>query len=270
MRAVPALARRLRWTRQWIVLVVAVYLWQLWAASHKSPFFPPPSAIWSTMRQRWFSGPASHLFLAGDGTGNLVPSIERIGIGLAITIVIAVPLGIALGRSPLITGYLDPLLQFARAIPVVTAAPVFIALFKLGTQMEVATIVAGTIWPLLLNTVDGARTVPVLQLETAAAFRLSAADRLLAVIVPAALPKILTGLRLSLSLSLILMVFSELVGSSNGIGYELINASNNFDMASVWAVVVLLGIIGYLANAILSGAEKLALGWHRGSRQAAA
>ena len=270
MSTVARSLRHLRWTRQWLVLAAAVYLWQLWASSHDSPFFPPPSAIFSKMHQRWFSGPAAHLFLTADGSGNVVPSIERILIGLAISLVVAIPLGIALGRSPLITGFLDPLLQFARAIPVVTAAPVFIALFKLGTQMEVATIVAGTIWPLLLNTIDGARTVPTLQLETAAAFRLSGWDRLTRVIVPSALPKIFTGLRLSLSLSLILMVFSELVGSSNGIGYEMTNASNSFDMPSVWAVVVLLGIIGYLVNAILYSVEKIVLAWHRGARQLAA
>jgi ABC-type nitrate/sulfonate/bicarbonate transport system permease component len=272
--SLPGSARRslrhLRWTRQWLVLAAAVYLWQLWASSRQSPFFPPPSTILSTMHQRWFSGPAAHLFLSADGSGNVVPSIVRILAGLAISFVIAVPLGIAVGRSPLITGFLDPLLQFARSIPVVTAAPVFIAIFKLGTQMEIATIVAGTIWPLLLNTIDGARTVPALQLETAAAFRLSAWDRLTRVIVPSALPKIFTGLRLSLSLSLILMVFAELVGSSNGIGYEMNNASNSFDLPSFWGTLVLLGILGYVLNAILYGVEKVALAWHRGAREPAA
>jgi ABC-type nitrate/sulfonate/bicarbonate transport system permease component len=258
--------RWLGWTRQWLVLAAAVALWQLWASSRQSPFFPAPSAILARMYQRWFSGPAAHLFLTADATGNLGPSLVRILIGLAISLVIAVPLGITLGRSPLVTAYLDPLLQFARSIPVVTAAPVFIALFKLGTQMEVATIVAGTIWPLLLNTIDGAAGVPPLQLETAAAFRLSAWDRLTRVIVPAALPKIFTGLRLSLSLSLILMVFAELVGSSSGLGYELNNASSSFDLPGFWAVLVLLGILGYLLNAVLLGVEKSVLAWHRGPR----
>lgn len=254
------------WIRQWLVLAAAVLLWQLWASSTDSPFFPPPFEILTRMYERWFSGPAAHLFLTADATGNLVPSIVRILLGLAISIVIAVPLGIALGRSPLITSFLDPLLQFARSIPVVTAAPVFIALFKLGTQMEVATIVAGTIWPLLLNTIDGAASVPALQLETATAFRLSAWDRLTRVVVPSALPKIFTGLRLSLSLSLILMVFAELVGSSSGLGYELNNASNSFDLPGFWAALVILGILGYLANAVLYGIEKIALAWHRGAR----
>lgn len=263
------MARGLAWTRQWLVLAVAVWLWQLWANSRQSPFFPPPSAILSRMHQQWFSGPAARLFLTPDATANVVPSVLRILLSLAISAVIAIPLGIALGRSPAVTGFLDPLLQFARAIPVVVAAPVFIALFRFGTQIEVATIVAGTVWPLLLNTIDGARTVDVQHMETAAAFRLSGWERLTRVIVPSALPKILTGVRLSLSLSLILMVFAELVGSSNGIGYEMNNAGNSFDLPGFWATLVLIGILGYLFNAILYGVEKITLSWHRGAKRSA-
>jgi ABC-type nitrate/sulfonate/bicarbonate transport system permease component len=214
------------------------------------------------MYHLWFSGPTAHLFLTPDATSNILPSLGRVLAGLAIATAIGLPLGIALGRSPVVTSYLNPLLQFARALPVVTMAPVFIVLFKIGTQMEVATIAFGTVWPILLNTIDGAATVDPVQLETGRAFRLSAWQRLVWVIFPAALPKAFAGFRLSLSLSLILMVFAELVGSSNGIGYEMSNASNAFDMTFLWSTIVLLGILGYLLNALLSGAERLVLGWH--------
>lgn len=268
-RQAAAIGRNLRWTRPWLVLAAAVGLWQLWAQGHNSPYFPPPSVIITQMHQLWFSGPVSHLFLTRDATENIVPSVERVLVSLGICVVIAVPLGIALGRSAIVTALLDPLLQFARSIPVVTAAPVFIALFRFGTQMEVATIVAGSIWPLLLNTIDGASSVDSVQLETARAFRLSSWQRVAALIVPSALPKIFTGLRLSLSLALILMVFSEIVGATSGIGYEMTNASNEFNLPVFWAVLVLLGILGYILNAILYGVEKASLRWHRGARQAA-
>lgn len=259
---------RARWWYRLAVLVAAVAVWELWARAKGSPFFPPPSTILATMHQLWFSGPATHLFLTPDATGNILPSLGRILIGLAIVVAVGVPLGIALGRSPVVMGYLDPLLQFSRAIPVVTAAPVFIAIFKIGTQMEVATIVAGTIWPLLLNTVDGASTVDPVQVETARAFRYTAWERLRWLIFPAALPKIFTGLRLALSLSLILMVFSELVGSTDGIGYEMNQANTSFDMPALWSTIVLLGILGYLMNALLYLLEKRVLTWHQGSRRA--
>jgi ABC-type nitrate/sulfonate/bicarbonate transport system permease component len=252
----------MRWLWRCVVLIAGVGGWQLWASAAGSAFFPPPAAILARMHHLWFSGPAAHLFLTPDATGNILPSLGRILAGLAIAAAIGVPLGITLGRSPVVTSYLNPLLQFARALPVVTLAPVFIVLFKIGTEMEVATIAFGTIWPILLNTIDGAATVDPVQLDTGLVFRLSPWQRLVWVIVPAALPKTFAGFRLSLSLALILMVFAELVGSSNGIGYEMSNASNAFDMTFLWATIVLLGILGCLLNALLGGAERLVLAWH--------
>lgn len=144
-RLASRIGRHARWTRPRLVLAATAGLWQLWAQGSRNPYFPPPSVIIPQMHQLWFSGPASHLFFTHDAMTSIVPSVVRILAGLGICIVIGVPLGVALGRSPVVTAFLDPLLQFARSIPVVTAAPVFIALFKFGTQMEVATIAAGTI-----------------------------------------------------------------------------------------------------------------------------
>src|SRR4029077_7972999 len=104
----------------------------------------------------WFSGPAAHLFLTSDAIGNLLPSLGRVLAGLAIAAVVGGAVGLAIGRSAALYSYLDPLLQFGRALPAVMLVPVFIAIFKIGTQMEVATITFGTIWPILLNTADGA------------------------------------------------------------------------------------------------------------------
>ncbi|HEY0935038.1 MAG TPA: ABC transporter permease [Trebonia sp.] len=257
----------MRWASRWVVLAAGAAAWQLWTLRARSSFFPPPSKIIDRMYQLWFSGPAVHAFLTADATGNVLPSLGRVFAALAIATAVGVPLGIALGRSPAATAYLNPLLQFARALPVVTMAPVFIVLFKLGTQMEVATIGFGTIWPILLNTIDGAASLDPVQLETARAFRLSRWQRLARVIVPAALPRVFAGFRLSLSLSLILMVFAELVGSSNGIGYEMSNATNSFDMTLLWSTIVLLGILGYLLNGLLSGVERFTLAWHSANRR---
>jgi ABC-type nitrate/sulfonate/bicarbonate transport system permease component len=261
--------KRINWIWRWVVLVVGVGAWQLWASSRKSPFFPAPSAIVARMYHLWFSGPASHLWLTPNATGNILPSLGRTLAGLAIATIIGVPLGIAIGRSRAVSGYLEPLLQFGRAVPVVTMAPVFLALFKIGTQMEVATIAFGTVWPILLNTIDGASSVDPVQMETARAFRLTRRQQLARLIIPSAMPKIFTGFRLSLSLALILMVFSELVGSSNGIGYEMLNSQNSFDLTLLWCTIVLLGILGYLLNALLNGVQRVVLGWHRGAREAA-
>ena len=268
-RAAGTGTARRYWLLRLIVLVAAVGLWQLWASSHHSPFFPPPSAIVARMYRLWFSAPAAHLFLTRDATGNLLPSLARILGGLAIAAAIGIPAGIAIGRSGALSGYVDPLLQFARTLPPVALVTVFIAIFKLGTQMEIAFIAFGTIWPVLLNTIDGARSVDPLQVETARVFALPAGQRLARLIVPATMPRMFAGLRLSLSLAVLLMVFSELVGSSNGIGYEMNNASSSFDLTALWSGIVLVAIFGIVLNALLSGVEHRVLRWHRGARRRA-
>lgn len=252
---------------RWAVLIAAVAVWEVAARAAGSAFFPPPSVIAQRMHTLWFSGPAAHLFLTHDATSNLLPSLGRVLAGLAIAVVVGGPVGLALGRSPAVAAYLDPMLQFARALPTVALVPVFIAIFRLGTQMDVATIAFGTVWPILLNTADGARSLDPVQVETARAFRLPAWQRLTRLIIPAALPKFFAGLRLSVSLSLILMVFAELAGNSSGLGYEMSNAESSFDTKLLWATLVLVAILGNLLNLLELAVEHRVLRWHRGARQ---
>jgi ABC-type nitrate/sulfonate/bicarbonate transport system permease component len=180
---------------------------------------------------------------------------------------VGVPLGIALGRSAAASAYLEPLLHFGRSLPAVAFVTVFTIAFSLGTQSEIAFIAFGTTWPILLNTIDGARSVDPLQAETARAFRLPLGSRITKLIVPATLPKLFAGLRISVSLALVLMVVSELVGSSNGIGYQMNSASGDYDLTGLWAGIVLLGMLGYALNAAVLGIEHQVLAWHRGAHR---
>jgi ABC-type nitrate/sulfonate/bicarbonate transport system permease component len=257
-----------RWLGHWLILVAGAGSWQAWADWRQSAFFPPPSAIVARMHQLWFSGPARHLLLTPAATGNVLPSLGRTGAGLAIAVAVGLPLGITLGRSPMLAGYLDPVLQFGRALPAVALVTVFIVIFKLGTEMETAFIAFGAMWPILLNTEDGARSIDPQQVQTARAFRLPAGQRLIRLVIPATMPKFFTGLRISVSLALVLMVIAELTGSSNGIGYEMNAASSNFDLTGLWAGIALLGVLGYLLNAAVAGIEHVLLRWHRGVRRA--
>lgn len=262
--AVPAGKLALAAVHRLAVPVLMIFCWELATRSAGDVFFPPPSTIATRMYHLWFSGPAVRLGLTSDAMGNVLPSLARMAAGLAVALLAGIALGLALGRSERILGYLDPLLQFARAIPPPTLVPVFIVLLHLGTPMQVTSIAFGAVWPILLNTADGARTVDPLQTATARAFRIPARDRLLRIVVPSALPKVFAGVRLSLSLSLILMVFAELLpGTANGIGFELTDAQSRSDLPTVWAAIVLLGILGYLFNALLLVAERRVLRWRR-------
>lgn len=252
-----------------LVLVVAVVLWEAATRAAKSTFFPPPSKIVSKIHEMWLSRPASQAFLTKTATGNIGPSLLRVAISLAICVVAGVCLGVALGRSERFRAYVDPVVQFARAIPPPALVPVFLVLFDLGTQMQLASIIFSGVWTITLNTADGARSVDQLQLDTARVFRLTSAERVFLIILPSALPKIFAGIRLALSLSLILMVFSELLpGTADGIGFELTNAQSQFDYPAIWSVIVLLALLGYLFNTALLMAERRVLAWHRSSRKA--
>jgi ABC-type nitrate/sulfonate/bicarbonate transport system permease component len=264
-----AVTPAMRWLGRWVVLAGCVAAWQEWTDARHSAYFPPPSAIVAQMYHLWFSGPASRLSLTASATGNILPSLSRIGIGLGIAIIVGLPLGIAIGRSRALSGYLEPLVHYGRSLPPVALLVVFIALFKLGDQMEIAYITFGTVWPILVNTIDGARTIDPLQVETARVFHLSARHQVTRIIVPATMPKFFAGLRISVALALVLMVIGELFGSTDGIGYLMSNASANFYLTELWAGIVLLGILGYLLNAIVLGIEHYLLAWHRGARRRA-
>jgi ABC-type nitrate/sulfonate/bicarbonate transport system permease component len=251
---------------RWAVLIGAAGSWEALARAAGSAFFPPPSVIADRMYQVWLSGPPAHLFLTRDAIGNLLPSVGRVLAGLAIAVAAGGPAGLALGRSRTLAGYLDPVLQFARALPTVALVPVFIAIFRLGTEMDVATIAFGAVWPILLNTADGARSLDPVQVETVRALRLPAWRRLTTLTIPAALPKFFAGLRLSVSLALILMVFAELAGNSNGLGYEMSNAESSFNTVSLWATLVLVAILGNLLNLLELAVEHRLLRWHHGAR----
>ncbi|MBF8191986.1 ABC transporter permease subunit [Nonomuraea sp. K274] len=253
---------------RWLVLIVLVLVWETATRVSGSAFFPPPSAIVARMHAMWFSGPPATLFLTDSAIGNILPSLGRMAAGFAGGAIAGVVLGLALGLSARAYDYLDGVLQFLRAVPPPALVTVFLVLFGFGFRMQLAFIVFSIVWPVLLNTADGARSVEPLHLQTCQVFRLSRAERLRRVVLPSTLPKMFAGLRLALSLSLIVMVFSELLpGTTNGIGFQITDAYSTFDLPAMWAAIVLLGVLGYLLNEVFLIVERRVLGWHHAAQQ---
>jgi ABC-type nitrate/sulfonate/bicarbonate transport system permease component len=244
-----------------VVLAAAVAAWQLGTEAAHNSFFLPPSQIGPDMYHQWFSGPASHLWLTRDATANLLPSLGRMLAGWAIAAAAGIAAGVAIGRLPLLADLTEPVVHFARAVPPPALVPVFLVVFNIGTGMELAAIIFGVIWPVLLNSIDGARHVHPGHLETARAFRIPPLTRLGRIILPSAAPKILAGLRLSLALALVLMIVSEFVGSTNGIGREMLEDQSLFNVLGLWDVIVLLGLLGMVLNAAFGLIERRVLAW---------
>jgi len=249
-----------------VVLAAAVAAWQLGTEAAGNSFFPPPSQIVPDMYHQWFSGPASHLWLTPDATANLLPSLGRMLAGWAIAAAAGIAAGVAIGRLPLLADLTEPVVHFARAVPPPALVPVFLLVFNIGTGMELAAIIFGVIWPVLLNSIDGARHVHPGHLETARAFRIPARTRLSRIILPSAAPKILAGLRLSLALALVMMIISEFVGSTNGIGREMLQDQSLFNVLGLWDVIAALGLLGMVLNAVFGLVERRILAWQPATR----
>jgi ABC-type nitrate/sulfonate/bicarbonate transport system permease component len=241
-------------------------IWQVVAVRGKSIFFPPPTEIAQRAIELWLSGPPSQMFLGGGVFQDILPSLSRLLAGWSIAVVAGIVLGTLVGRSLQLSQLLNPSLQFLRAVPGPALVPVFILLLGTESAMRIILIAFGSVWPVLLNTIEGTRTVDPVQLDTARAFRLPRRALLWRVVLPAAMPKIFAGMRISLALAVILMVVSELIASTNGIGYRIQNAQIMFLLTDMWCGIVLLALIGYTLNWLFLKVENSALYWHRGAR----
>ena len=239
------------------VPVLIVVAWWVTSSNSTSPYFPALRDILQAFRDTW---------LFKHVPTDAVPSLARMGAGYGIAIVLGITLGMLLGLVPLAARALGPLLEFIRAIPPPTLIPIAILVFGIENSMKVFVIVIGCIWPILLNTIDGVRGVEPTMLEMSRSYGLSPLRHWARVVLPAAMPQIFAGLRAALSIALILMVISEMVASTNGIGFFVIDAQRTFAIPEMWSGIILLGLLGISLNGLLLLIERWALRWHRGFR----
>lgn len=230
--------------------------WFITTHSADSIFFPVPTDVLPVVWSDWLTD-------ADTWHSNIIPSVVRLLYGFFLASVASIALGLAIGRSQILRQVLEPAIHFTRAIPPPALLPLFLILFGIGDVQKVILIAFGVAPPILLNTIDGARSVESLHLDTAEAYQIGRRDRITRVIFPAAAPKIFAGLRVSMSLAVILMVISELVAATDGLGFRINQASRNFAYVDLWAGLVVLGLLGVLLNAILSVVERYVLKWSR-------
>ena len=245
------------------VVIAAGWLavWQISTAAADHSFFPTPLRIADTARQLWLSGPASRLWLTDHVTHDIAPSLLRMLGGWTAAAILGVTAGLWLGRCPRALDYARVPINLARAAPPPLLVPVFLVTLGLTPAMEVVTIITGVVWPVLLTTIDGARAISPELTNTMRAFRLSRARWIIWIVIPAAAPRIFAGLRTSLAIALILMVVSELAGSTSGIGYQLALARSTFALGEMWAWICLLGALGYTLNQLLLRLQRRLLTW---------
>jgi ABC-type nitrate/sulfonate/bicarbonate transport system permease component len=237
--------------------LIAVLLagWEILARSGvlATVAFPPFSRVFDALR---------HLVATGQIAGLLLPSLERLFIGYLIALFFGVIFGILMGYFRPAYALLEPLTELLRPIPSPAYVPIAILFLGLGDEMKIFTIAFSCFFPILLNTYSGVRAVDVIQINTARTFGKRAGATLRKVILPAALPQIFTGMRISLAIALIMVVISEMVASVDGIGYFILNAQRSFRVPDMYAGVITLGLLGYALNALFVRLERYVLRWH--------
>jgi ABC-type nitrate/sulfonate/bicarbonate transport system permease component len=237
------------------VVIILLLVWQVLATIKQTVYVPTVSTIFFTFLKEWFSPTFAQ---------QAIPSLYRMIVGYVFACAIGVTIGIVIGSFKKIYQLLDPVLQFWRAIPATAIIPVGILLIGIGDQMKMVVICFGAMWPILINSADGARLVPTERLDTARIFGLTPIETLLRVIVPSAAPMIAAGMRTGLSIAFIMIVVSEMIGSTDGLGYYILQAQRTFAIPEMYGGIALLAILGYGLNALFVWAEHKVLAWHYG------
>ncbi len=244
-----------------IVLIAGLLgLWELSSAKGWVPAlsWPRVSAITVT----WWD-----LVKSGELPTELASSLWRMFVGYLIGVGLGVLVGLLMGAFRPIYNLLEPLTEILRPIPSPAYVPIAILFLGIDDEMKIFMIAFASFFPVLLNTYSGVRSVDPVQIQTARTFGVSGRRLLWQVVLPSSSPNIFTGMRISLAVALIVMVISEMVAASNGIGYFILAAQRGFQIREMFAGVFTLAIVGYSLNRIFLALEARVLRWHHGYTQ---
>ena len=179
-----------------------------------------------------------------DSLINILASIRRMAIGLSAAVIVAIPLGLMMGRSRAVASFFNPLLMMTYPVPKAALMPIIMLWLGVGELSKILVIFLGVSLPVIYHSFQGAKAVEEKMLWSGAAMGLSAAQRMLRIVLPAALPEILTGCRTGLVLALITMVTSEMIARQSGAGNILFNSLDMGQYDTVFAMIIIIGAMG--------------------------
>ena len=199
----------------------------------------------------------------GDFTRQLSATVLRMLNGWLLASIVAIALGSLIGISETARAYLRPTLAFARSLPASAVIPIAISLVGLGPGMVLGVIVFGSVWPTLLATVQGFANVEPRLRDVAQVLHLSRAQFVAKIGLPNAVPDILAGMRLSLTVALILAVIGEMLSGQEGLGSAILLAARAFRAPELYAGIALLGLIGFVSSYGLMLIDRHITRWRR-------
>jgi sulfonate transport system permease protein len=239
-----------------LVFIAALGIWEVWARAEPSFLVPTASDV---AKAAW------HIWRTSEFLGEAGASLKRLAAGFAIAAVIGIGAGLVVGTSQQVRRTLEPFLEFMRAIPPIAIVPAAIVILGLGDASRVAVIAFGLCFPILVNTADGVRAIPPELRDTASMLHVGRVERISRIYFPAALPSIMAGLRVAVSIGLVLVVVSEFVGEGNGLGQYLLVQQSQYAVPEMYAGILFLGLLGYVLNTLFLVAERRLLAWHYGA-----
>jgi ABC-type nitrate/sulfonate/bicarbonate transport system permease component len=248
----------------WVTFTGVLFLWEL--GSRTNPrlqlYFPPVSQIALAL---------GGLISTGSVSSHLFTTLHRFLEGYLISATVAVTLGVVLGYFRFLHSLVEVLIEFLRPMPSVAIIPVAILALGIGDAMIVAVTVYASIWSILINTIEGVRHIEPTLIDTARTFGLSKRHILWQVVLPGASPYIVTGLRIGLSIALILVTTAEMIIGSKGLGFFILDEERSMNSTNMYAGIIIVSVLGYLLNRLFLLAESKAMRWRHGmsTREAA-
>jgi len=232
----------------------AMLLWELIcrAGLVNLSLLPPPSQIAPALWKILASG--SFLAPLGQTLGMLL-------IGYTIACAAGVALGLLMGCSDYLYGLLEPLVEVIRPIPKPALIPAMVVFLGIGAGMKITMVALAALFPVLINTLQGVRGVDPVLLATARTLGCSRLATIRKIILPASLPMILTGMRVSLSMGLVLVILAEMLTAESGIGFLILDLQRSFQVRPMYAWIAILAVVGLLLNVLFEMVEDRAVPW---------
>jgi NitT/TauT family transport system permease protein len=215
-------------------------------------FFPPISTIVAALADEAAKGAL---------WTNITISLRRSLIGFCLGLLVAIPLGLAIGWFRFFGDLINPLIQVFRNLPTLALLPVFVMFFGIGEFSKVMVILWSVLWFTLLNTISGVRAVDPQLIKAARSMGTGNLRLFGSVVLPAALPFIFTGVRISATISILVLIAAEMMGANSGLGYAMFFYQGQFMIPQMYAYIFVMGIVGTSLNFILEHVEKRAFRW---------
>ncbi|MFO1028160.1 MAG: ABC transporter permease [Acetobacteraceae bacterium] len=243
--------------RAWLAaatLTGLVLLWQAAASAGliRTLFLPAPlsigKALWS-------------LTISGVLWQNLSVSLLRLGIGWGVGTVLGIAMGLAVGLSSALRSPVMAVVAALFPIPKIALVPLFIIWFGIGEGSKIVTLAAGVFFPTVIATAGGVDNVPRGLIRMGQSFGLSHAAIVAKIVLPASLPAVLSGFRVSASIAIVLLVAAEMIGAERGIGAFVLQAGNLYDTDNLLAGIVVLSLLGLVVSWVIGRLERLLLAW---------